>query len=277
MTPAAASTSVHDRSPSTPRHRRVGDAGVARHCRVDDMQAARRDRFGGTIGANRRAMARRRCELRGVTLMARLVCLKAHTDRSQRRAESCQPVATRVPTAIKQGPPSHAVGALRTSVRFAGRIASPLQGGGKNPAAYRTGEIGRISGLHPHHIDPSDEGVDGQVRPLRRVSQRIPENGLQTDRGLVPGDRHAPFDRRGKGRPHRPIRAFDRVALVHQYMCCPPLSDKVVPVTKPASSLHRKATPRAISLAWPRRPTGILATIFSSTAGGTAATMSVSI
>ena len=62
-----------------------------------------------------------------------------------------------------------------------------------------------------------------------------------------------------------------------QYICCPPFMLIVEPVTKAALSLHRKLTPRAISSAWPSRPTGILATIFSSTGGGTAATMSVSI
>src|SRR5689334_16329897 len=62
-----------------------------------------------------------------------------------------------------------------------------------------------------------------------------------------------------------------------QYMCWPPLIDKVDPVMKPASSAIRNSTPRAISSALPRRPTGILATIFSSTLGGTAETMSVSV
>ena len=48
-------------------------------------------------------------------------------------------------------------------------------------------------------------------------------------------------------------------------------------VMNPPFSDVRKATPRAISSAMPSRPTGILATIFSSTGAGTAATMSVSI
>ena len=60
-------------------------------------------------------------------------------------------------------------------------------------------------------------------------------------------------------------------------MCCPPFTLIVEPVMKPASSAHRNTTARAISSAWPSRPTGIFATIFSSTSGGTAATMSVSI
>src|SRR5205823_1231556 len=62
-----------------------------------------------------------------------------------------------------------------------------------------------------------------------------------------------------------------------QYMCWPPLIDKVEPVMKPASSAIRNSTPRAISSALPSRPTGILATIFSSTLAGTAETMSVSV
>ena len=62
----------------------------------------------------------------------------------------------------------------------------------------------------------------------------------------------------------------------YQYMCCPPLIDKVEPVINPASSSVRKQTPLAISEAWPNLPTGIPATIFSKTLSGTAATMSVS-
>jgi predicted MFS family arabinose efflux permease len=61
-----------------------------------------------------------------------------------------------------------------------------------------------------------------------------------------------------------------------QYMCWPPLTDSVEPVMKPLSSSTRYSTALAISSAWPRRPTGILATIFSSTWAGTARTMSVS-
>jgi len=55
--------------------------------------------------------------------------------------------------------------------------------------------------------------------------------------------------------------------LSTQYMCWPPLIDRVEPVMKPASSAIRNITPRAISSALPSRPTGILATIFSSTFG----------
>ena len=64
---------------------------------------------------------------------------------------------------------------------------------------------------------------------------------------------------------------------MRQYICWPPLMDRVEPVMNPPSSETRNFTPRAISEAWPRRPTGILATILSSTSAGTARTMSVSI
>jgi len=64
---------------------------------------------------------------------------------------------------------------------------------------------------------------------------------------------------------------------IRQYICWPPLIDRVEPVMKPPSSETRNFTPRAISEAWPRRPTGIFATILSSTSAGTARTMSVSI
>ena len=62
----------------------------------------------------------------------------------------------------------------------------------------------------------------------------------------------------------------------HQYMCWPPLIDSVDPVTNPAFSSTRNATPRAISSALPSRFTGIFAMILPSTSCGTAATMSVS-
>ena len=55
-----------------------------------------------------------------------------------------------------------------------------------------------------------------------------------------------------------------------------PLIDIVEPVMKSASSAVRNTTPRAMSSAWPRRPTGMRAMIFSKTSAGTARTMSVS-
>ena len=65
--------------------------------------------------------------------------------------------------------------------------------------------------------------------------------------------------------------------ILRQYICWPPLMDRVDPVMKPASSATRKTTPRAISCACPSLPTGMRATIFSSTCAGTADTISVSI
>ena len=66
--------------------------------------------------------------------------------------------------------------------------------------------------------------------------------------------------------------------LTGQAMYWPPLADRVEPVMKPASSLARKATQRAISSGSPRRPTGICGRIFAfSTSSGTALTISVPI
>lgn len=133
-------------------------------------------------------------------------------------------------------------------------------------------------GRHAGQVYAGDKGIERQAVTLRMIAQGVPEYRFQTDRGLVPRNGHAALDRRGKGRRQGAIiRPVQGVARHHQYMCWPPLIDSVLPVTKPPSSLQKKATPRAISCAWPRRPTGIFATIFSSTAGGTAATMSVSI
>jgi len=88
--------------------------------------------------------------------------------------------------------------------------------------------------------------------------------------GPTAASRMAPRKRQLEGR----VRA---ILLSAQYICWPPLIDKVEPVMKPQSSATRKTTPRAISSALPKRPTGILATMFSSTLGGTAESMSVSV
>src|SRR3954454_25038197 len=120
--------------------------------------------------------------------------------------------------------------------------------------------------MEPLRVDLRHESIDGAA-PLPRCGfQGLPEQRFQADRRCVAGNEHGPFAR----------RRIVRIGL-HQYMCCPPLIDSVEPVTKPAFSSTRKATPRAISSALPRRPTGIRATILPSTSSGTAATMSVSI
>src|SRR5207248_9975303 len=70
---------------------------------------------------------------------------------------------------------------------------------------------------------------------------------------------------------HRPTPTHDP-----QYMCWPPFTDNVEPVMKSASSATRNNTVRAMPSALTRPPTGMRATIFSSTSFGTARTISVS-
>lgn len=72
------------------------------------------------------------------------------------------------------------------------------------------------------------------------------------------------------------LRSSGRSDVRASYMSIPPLTDSTLPVMKPASSSARNRTARAISCAWPSRPTGIRATILSSASCGTAATISVS-
>ncbi len=60
-----------------------------------------------------------------------------------------------------------------------------------------------------------------------------------------------------------------------QPMCMPPLQEKSAPVEKPLSSLASQVTMEPISSGVPRRLTGMVATIFSSTSGLMALTMSV--
>ena len=60
-----------------------------------------------------------------------------------------------------------------------------------------------------------------------------------------------------------------------QPMCNPPLTANSAPVVKPEVSQASQLTMEAISSGVPRRLTGIVATIFSSTSGLIALTMSV--
>src|SRR3954470_13761481 len=128
------------------------------------------------------------------------------------------------------------------------------------------GQVRRLIRVEPGGVDLRNQRIQRAIALARRGFQRAPKRRFQADRGLMAGDQ----DRSLLGRR---VRA---VALWHQYMCWPPLIDRVEPVTKPPFSSTRKATPRAISSALPSRPTGIFATILPSTSSGTAATMSVS-
>jgi len=110
------------------------------------------------------------------------------------------------------------------------------------------------------------------VPPSARGEMNLKLNLLELNSKAAPHPARAPGTRRS---PHAP--AAGRKGQKNQYICCPPLTDNVDPVINPASGETRKLTARAISSGWPRRPTGMPATIFSSTRSGTAATMLVSI
>src|SRR6185503_3765349 len=141
----------------------------------------------------------------------------------------------------------------------AGRCCAPRE----QPLPNRRGKIGHALGVEPLRVDLRHQSVERAAALAGRGLERAPEHRLEADRRLVAGDQDRPFLRRS-------------VVRRHQYMCWPPLIDRVEPVTKPAFSSTRKATPRAISSALPSRPTGIRATILPRTSSGTAATMSVS-
>src|ERR1700688_1047685 len=73
-----------------------------------------------------------------------------------------------------------------------------------------------------------------------------------------------------------PLLRRHEVITGRHTMYCPPFTVRVDPVMKPASSVARKTTLRAISSGSPRRLTGINGRmLFSSTSFGTACTISV--
>jgi hypothetical protein len=77
----------------------------------------------------------------------------------------------------------------------------------------------------------------------------------------------------GAGRQAQPIPSS--AGRSRQPMCRPPFSEKSAPVEKPDSSDASHDTIDPISSGRPRRRTGIVATIFSSTSGRIAFTISV--
>jgi len=120
--------------------------------------------------------------------------------------------------------------------------------------------------------------LDLTVRAIPMTEQMAPDRGRFWTRARRRRDirhvrqiRHTRDGRLGRG-SRRTSRRAGQPAIY-----CPPFTVRVAPVMNPASSAARNATQRAISSAIPRRPTGILATICSSTARGTAETISVSI
>src|SRR6266702_6491221 len=148
------------------------------------------------------------------------------------------------------------------------------QGARRARRARRRATRGAVRYRRHHH----------RLRP--RLSRfPLPNRGLAQDaakaRRLVRRDFAASFDDGDRADGLVPTfvesryigHVFSDGQVLGQYMCWPPLIDSVEPVMKPASSATRKSTPRAISSASPSRPTGMRATIFSSTFGGTARTI----
>ena len=118
------------------------------------------------------------------------------------------------------------------------------------PSQFESGSS-RPRQVAPKRLNLKNAGVQPHLRlPLGRQTNNSPAK---------------------RGFEQRPI---DR-AVAHQPMCRPPLHEKSAPVVKPASSLASQATMEPISPGSPRRLTGMVATIFSSTSGRMALTMSV--
>ena len=114
------------------------------------------------------------------------------------------------------------------------------------------------------------ESKAGKLRHLRAV----PGAGLRPA-GLCRQGGDQVLHRRRRMKKRRPRPALHRSRARAQPMCRPPLQLKSAPVVKPESSPASQATIEPISSGVPRRLTGMVATIFSSTSGLIARTMSV--
>src|SRR6476620_2890774 len=91
----------------------------------------------------------------------------------------------------------------------------------KEPLPDRGGQVRRLLGVAPGDVDLGDQRVQRTAVLARRGVKCAPEHRLETDRGLVPGDEHRALP-------------WWSVARLHQYMCWPPLIERVDPVTNPA-------------------------------------------
>ncbi len=137
---------------------------------------------------------------------------------------------------------------------FAAGAAKTDRSGGrrKKPASIRNSEV------LPAPLGPSiTSALPASMRKFRFLkSARLPAHASEV-RGLYACERG--------------------LTRIYPAMYCAPFTVMVAPVMKAASSLARNAVILAISSALPRRPTGIVAMMLSSTFGGTACTISVSI
>ena len=134
----------------------------------------------------------------------------------------------------------------------------------------RAGRWQRTAGIRIHPSQPRDPHPEpaGADAEGNGIPAEILQPGHRSRRRSV-------NDEAIKKRAEWPVfrlRQSDSQALMNR----PPLTGRLAPVMKPASSAVRNSTVRAISLGLPRRPTGTLSTIFARISSGTCITIAVS-
>lgn len=165
-------------------------------------------------------------------------------------------------------------------------ITSSNTGCARAPTPHHTMDGSRVvrDSLAPTPVQPGQRSHgrrDGHAACAHQHrSQRCPSHRDQ--RALCrslrgPGSPRSRARSAGLKQQHRARRGVVRCAARRggQPMCRPPFTEKSAPVAKPASSLATHDTIEAISSGVPRRLTGMVATILSSTSGRMARTISV--
>jgi len=123
------------------------------------------------------------------------------------------------------------------------------------------------------HAESTSTGTPGRAAsPIDKTRARASAPGSHRSGGL---ETACARRRNAKAPAVRTTGAFMSETRWRQPMCRPPFTANSAPVVKPDSSPASQPTMEAISCGVPRRLTGIVATIFSSTSGLIAMTMSV--
>src|SRR5688500_9060732 len=65
----------------------------------------------------------------------------------------------------------------------------------KKPQTNGACQVGWVGSGDAVHVDPRDQGIERQGIPFGSGAQRIPEQWLQADGGLMPGNGDAALDR----------------------------------------------------------------------------------